>query len=235
MLGHDSNSSARPRRTLSGRMTGRARGVQILLAAALVHGGCGVSVDQGQMDRSFLTGTPCAPPCWHSLEPGRSSYADVIQTIETLPFVDRTTIRERPTVGWGGEEEIVVTFGGPRRGSQFGGTAVLSEGLLTMVVIRVGYPLTLAEAVERLGQPELFAFVPTPGAECDIVLIWPELRMAVSRMSPTPCPTRSEILGGVRPSATIQVSHITYGIGQGLLDGLREGVPYMEWSGFPDD
>jgi hypothetical protein len=50
----------------------------------------------GIATQSFLSDEPCAAPCWYGLVPGESSKADVLRVLAELPFVDMSTISERP-------------------------------------------------------------------------------------------------------------------------------------------
>jgi hypothetical protein len=45
-----------------------------------------------QMDQSPFTGTPCAAPCWHGLEVGKSSEDEVISVLSTLTFINQDSI-----------------------------------------------------------------------------------------------------------------------------------------------
>jgi hypothetical protein len=40
------------------------------------------------VDQSWLTGKPCALPCWQGLEPGKSTRDDVLKTLPNLSFLD---------------------------------------------------------------------------------------------------------------------------------------------------
>jgi len=45
------------------------------------------TLDPNYYDQSWLTGKPCAAPCWYGLEPGITSRQDSIKTVQQLPFI----------------------------------------------------------------------------------------------------------------------------------------------------
>ena len=65
----------------------------LTVLALLVLAACSRHQDGSSLvDRSFLTGQPCTPPCWYGLEPEKATEEDVISTLKTLPFVESSTI-----------------------------------------------------------------------------------------------------------------------------------------------
>jgi len=50
------------------------------------------TLDPNTYDQSWLTGKPCAAPCWYGLEPGVSTRQDSINRVEQLPLVDSSSI-----------------------------------------------------------------------------------------------------------------------------------------------
>jgi hypothetical protein len=58
------------------------------------------TLEASLMDRSLLTDTPCPAPCWYSLKLGKSTKAEVIATLQALPFIDLNTIKESADYYW---------------------------------------------------------------------------------------------------------------------------------------
>ncbi len=50
------------------------------------------TMDPALADRSLLTNEPCAPPCWYGLVPDVSTKDEVINKLQTLPFIAARTI-----------------------------------------------------------------------------------------------------------------------------------------------
>ena len=237
MYRHGSTSCAESLRSSRKDNVTRARALVImLLVTGLIHGGCAARAEEESADRSFLTGTPCAPPCWHNLEIDKSTSVEVSETLQRLSFIDSGTIREWGTVRWDGQEGTEIVFGCRQPEMEHCGSVILSEGVLRSVHIAVGYHLTFAEAVQRLGQPSFMAYIPLPGESvgCDVVLIWPNSRIALSSRSSAGCPTTAEIAGGARPYPDTEVSEITYGLPQATWIDVGEGTPYLHWPGFAE-
>lgn len=140
------------------------------------------------MDRSFLTHQPCAPPCWYGLEPDKSSEADVIKTLKTLPFVQPDAIAVYD-LGQGaplipGERGVSFNCAVPQ-GQTCGGIR-LSDNRVTEIQLVVQYPLTIGTAVKNLGPPEFVTYGPMnverPG--CRMNFAWPKTGIVVFRLDP---------------------------------------------------
>jgi hypothetical protein len=208
----------------------------IVLVAGIILGGCVVREDETLADRSFLTGTPCSPPCWYDLEVDWSTAAEVSEALQHLPFIDNSTIREWGTVRWDGQEGIEIVFGCRQPKMDLCGSVILSYGILRSVQMSIGYDLSFDQAVHQLGDPAFMAYIPSPGeaVACDVSLYWPEAGIAVTSRSGQPCATILETSGGVRPRADSRVHEITYGLLQETWPDVSEGGPYLRWPGFDE-
>lgn len=83
----------------------------VAVSAALVAASCVRASEETLMDRSFITGKPCAAPCWYGLELDVSNKDDVIAALDRLPFVDQASIGEFGTAWLEDENAIGISYG----------------------------------------------------------------------------------------------------------------------------
>lgn len=167
-----------------------------LIACILFLSGCsvGMSPANQSVDRSFITGIPCAAPCWYGLVPGVSAEADVKAMLPTLPFVEPSTIREF---------ELFRVDDKPVKDVRFDcsytqdlvescGRLTIYEGRLTNVSTYVEYALTFREVADRIGTPELVSYAPAGPEDvtCVISLDWPKQGISTTAFhTGEPCPS----------------------------------------------
>jgi len=191
------------------------------------------------MDRSFLTGDPCEPPCWHGLEPGVSTADNAYAVLERLPFVESDSLRETPATNGEGEDLVLLRFHCPGRHDRtFCGGVELSRGTVRQIWISPLYTLTLMQAVERLSTPTSMSFIPEVDTGfCTISLYWSERRMAVKSDLTVLCPSEREVAEGARPSPEALVGTIVYGIETPKIapQTFRQGDVFVPWRGFLED
>ena len=58
-------------------------------------------LNQGR-DNSLLTGTPCEPPCWQDIIPGKTTSTEAIELLKKSPFVDQESLDQFGSVDAGG-------------------------------------------------------------------------------------------------------------------------------------
>ena len=121
-----------------------------------------------QIDRSLFTGVPCAVPCWHGLEVGRSAESEVVSTLQKLNYIDQDTIQiNRRSSG----VEIMASCTSPAREClKFN----VENDVLTKIVVGVNYEIRVDEAIEQLGEPHYLGVSATEGevVACEVYLIW---------------------------------------------------------------
>jgi len=118
------------------------------------------SCTEATLDKSLLTGEPCAPPCWHNLMPGESTAEDVRRELEHSPWVKADTItvaeaeiRGVPVVYFGWEDcGTTGPYSKEYRGNLYN-RVFLREGRVLRIQIGLDYPLTLGEVVAEYGPP----------------------------------------------------------------------------------
>ena len=129
------------------------------------------TLDPNLYDQSWLTGKPCAAPCWYGLEPGVSSREDSLRKAERLPFINSSseTIRDLGGAGF--------LF---RKTQETGGLALsFKDDVLDTINFRPNYQITFDQAVEKLGSPDGFWLQPLApeGGGCRLLVIWQDKRL----------------------------------------------------------
>lgn len=131
-----------------------------------------------EVDQSFTSGLPCKAPCWYGLKLDVSSKADVLTTLDQLPFVDKKSIHEYGT-RWYADDHAIVIYYDCINSRENCGSLLLSEDRLKQIWIAIKYPLTLKQAVDKLGQPEDIQYGVCQPGYCEVNLDWPNQRIFV--------------------------------------------------------
>ena len=101
------------------------------------------------VDKSLLTGEPCAPPCWQGITPGTTPGTEAVEILKGLEFVDPDSIRrgeyskgERVTweMIFGGDEIAYMWFD--------------SNGIVDAIGYDLRYRITLQELIDAIGDPD---------------------------------------------------------------------------------
>ena len=163
--------------------------LSVYLLAGISLFGCGgdiASIDPELIDKSMFTGVPCAAPCWHGLEIGKSNKSEVLSVLKTLSFVDPETIRIIPTSMPGSDSENWISGERMIVNCKKSGMPCLVlnvvEGRLRDIRSILNYKMTFAEVLEYLGSPDKVGFtVCCPEAmECEIQLVWIEKQIVLT-------------------------------------------------------
>lgn len=157
----------------------------LLALFTLVATSCTRAEDEALVDRSFVTGQPCAPPCWYELELDKSGQDETYAALEQLPFIDQASIRETTGLVWLGDEDAKEIYWGclhPRVKSC--GGARLSQGKLKLLWLAVGYDLTFKTVIDQLGPPDYVDYGPyhPEAGGCQIHLMWPQRLISVDSL-----------------------------------------------------
>jgi len=120
------------------------------------------------VDVSLFTGIPCAIPCWHGLQVGRSAEDEVISTLQKLNYVDQDTIQ----IHRGSSEvEIIAGCTSPAREClKFN----VANDVLMKIVVGINYEIRVDEVIEQLGEPHYLGVSANEGevVACEVYLIW---------------------------------------------------------------
>jgi hypothetical protein len=189
-------------------------------------------------DRSWLTGDPCAPPCWYGLEVDGSREEEVIAVFEALPFVDPTSI-----------ETYVIGFSDPLTGDHYTATrikisvignstisATVGRGVLKRILFGLNYQITIGEIVDQIGLPDVIRVIPDSNEEfCDASIYWLDKQLVVSYKISGPN-WREEykaIYDGSRVERDILISFVAI-IDSSWIEAMMERGEAVPWPGFSD-
>jgi hypothetical protein len=127
-------------------------GALIVLALGLLLSGCSAGTERIPPDRSLLTGTPCAPPCWQGVIPGLTTADEALEiladagyepsrspgsdAIDWSPMIRRNPRRSQPVSNW-------LVF---RR----------IERVVEYMSIALEFDLTAQEVLDQYGPPESY-------------------------------------------------------------------------------
>lgn len=105
------------------------------------------------VDRSILTDSPCAAPCWQGITPGASiSKEDVLQVLARLPNVSPSGIWQSSTDFGDG---IAIRWYWKRSRKDTGANEILWTGrTVHHIVLSVDFDLTVEDIVSKYGQPQ---------------------------------------------------------------------------------
>lgn len=132
-----------------------------------------------QIDKSLFTGTPCAVPCWHGLEVGKSTEKEVITILPTLTFIDQKSVKiyRHPSM-----PDFYVKLTGP--GVEIFANCIKSEkqcleittanDVLQKIILGLNYEIRPDEAIGYLGDPDYVGYEDFSAETimCEVYLIW---------------------------------------------------------------
>lgn len=154
------------------RMKPRMYGLVICL---LFLTGCGELIPaptspppEAQTDRSLFTGVPCAAPCWHGLEVGRSVESEVMSTVQKLNYVDHDTIQITRNISG---VQIIASCASPAKEClKFD----VVNDVLTKIVFDLNYEIRVDEAIQHLGDPHYLGVSAADGDvfACEVYMVW---------------------------------------------------------------
>jgi hypothetical protein len=124
------------------------------------------------IDQSFTSDLPCKAPCWNGLELDVSSRADVLETVKQLSFVDKNSIHEYGTRWYADDHATEISYDCIDSRENCG-SLLISEDRLKQIWIAINYPLTIKQAVDKLGQPQDIQYGVCQPGYCRLSLDWP--------------------------------------------------------------
>jgi hypothetical protein len=194
-------------------------------------------IDPRLVDRSFLTGQPCAAPCWYGIEPDKSPEEEALSKLNELPFVDSQSIREYKNVNTGdysGASEIYFGCAFPQ-GSTCG-VIVGVEGIVKEIDLTIQYPLPLKSVIDLLGTPESISYTPYPphGDGCYVSFNWPQKRINVLSLDRPTQKLCQNIKNGMAFDPGLQISGVNYWSKEIALRGVCSQLNCISWPGFID-
>lgn len=138
-----------------------------------------------QMDKSPLTGVPCAAPCWQGLEIGKSNGDEVLATVDTLLFINHqsveTTQVSMPGIDGEYGSGILIRASCANSDQQCLSLAVV-DNVLTNITVGINYDVKPDEAIAYLGNPDYIGY-DNLGAEkvlCEVYMVWRDRRLILA-------------------------------------------------------
>ena len=127
-------------------------GTLVLLSCVLILLGLSSACAAGPpvTGASLLTGTPCAPPCWEGITPGKSDEEQVLHVLSNSPFVRAGSIDSREVLERGGALTEIEWYGRGKAPSW----VYLRDNLVLRNEVRLDQGPTLEQIVEKYGPPE---------------------------------------------------------------------------------
>lgn len=129
-----------------------------------------VDQDHTTVDKSFLIGQPCEPPCWYNLIIGQSTVEDVLDSLKTQTFIVENSIREIPTK-LGNDAGIVIRYDCVYIQGNSCGSLYMVDNVLVLNVMQIAFPLSLGDVVDKLGRPD-YIDIYFYGNNCEGEFLW---------------------------------------------------------------
>lgn len=138
--------------------------------------------DPTLMDTSILTDKPCKPPCWQGLILNESSSEQVYAKLDELPFVEHDSLKSLDFIElFGLSEPTMIYYNCKAAPYELCGSLAIADDVLKVSTHRLQYYLPLYSVVNKLGEPNIVFYSPTPhGNSCVVDLEWPEKNILVS-------------------------------------------------------
>jgi hypothetical protein len=213
----------------------------IVFIFLIIYTGCSTFIGptEGEIDTSFITDQPCAPPCWHGIRLNESTKDDVYQILDQLPFILEGSVRERSGTWEEDDQAIFIDYRCPYAGNGECGDIVISDNQVRGIMFTVGYELTIEEVFQKLGRPDYVSYVPGSShiVSCTFSLYWVNEEIQIWNYERKACPTSEEQRNGIgiQVERETRAHSISYGFQLGVQWLLiNEGGPYLLWPGFAD-
>lgn len=101
------------------------------------------------VDRSLLTGSPCAAPCWQGIVPGTTTRSQAIEILESSRYVRKGSVQEAGTATRGGCEWRWRVSGRRLQPSLW-----WQDGVVQEITLGLTYDLVIEDAIGQFGPPE---------------------------------------------------------------------------------
>ena len=181
------------------------------------------------VDRSILTDSLCAAPCWQGIVPGTPmEEEEIIRILETLPYVDISSVRQDSlprgrAISWWWKHW-------PWRRTGFN-RVFLVGGVVHHITLSVEFELTVEQILDKYGVPEAANYGPPPLPE--------EPYMWMNLLYPTQgLWFRAEVYTRVDPvlQPTTRVFEVTYSVPADSLESWlgsdMDAMNLQPWPGY---
>lgn len=199
----------------------------------LVLSGCEAYGNVKEVDKSFLTREPCAPPCWYSIEPGIKAEKEMILDILSgLRFIREDTVRVYDVnCPWiDKDDQIEIGYQCIGHQGDFCGGILIVNRTVASIWMRVHYPISFKQVVDELGKPDYFSCFDLPGESPgrEVSLYWTEKGIIASNFERQSC-SNLKVQDEVNPD--LGVTSLEYVITK-KFDYLRDQDALFDWPGF---
>ena len=179
------SASADQARSHSGIRLTRVLGHLAHTGLILTVGSCSGREPEADVDRSFVTGKPCAPPCWQDLVPGHSRKGQAYVALRQTSFVIQASITEVAFPMVDDEGARAIEFACTDR-PYCGRMLFNSEGILTEIRLPVGYELPFETVISVLSEPDYLESGPhhPEMGGCTLRLVWERPGIVVVSSNP---------------------------------------------------
>ena len=106
------------------------------------------------VDRSIITGLPCAPPCWQGITPGVTKMDKALEILSNSPYIETRSIKQTGTDISGG---CTWRWRSPGRRMQPG--LNWQTGFIDTIQMGLAFDLTVQEVTDKYGLPEAVSAV----------------------------------------------------------------------------
>lgn len=185
------------------------------------------------IDKSIITGVPCAPPCWQGIVPGVTSSHQALEILKKSPYIENGTIKQAGSIFSGG---CTWFYRSPSGRIQPG--LNWQNGIVDTIQMGLTFELTVQEAIEKFGYPEAVSVV--EGGEPEhwywiVILYYPsrgvELKAYTTEFSKFIKPTTE--VGSVLLFSPVTLEKRINEINEGQ-SSLFQMNNYLDWKGYGD-
>jgi hypothetical protein len=131
------------------------------------------TLNPAYVDRSLITGDPCAAPCWMGIQPGLATPEEAERLIASLPYVSNESA-DTVDSDWidGGLATFVVHHCSFHPNAPCITYAVVG-GLVVQLHIDALFDMSFGDVVDALGPPDYY-YVDRPSFNpyCNVGLVW---------------------------------------------------------------
>lgn len=197
------------------------------------------------MDRSWLTDQPCRAPCWYGLTLGVSKISDAGEIVSQLSFIDINNVEETNEAYFDPISEDVfkadvLLYHCEKPKDSICSQLSFVNDKLVSIISNLNYKITLSEVVQKIGEPDFFAFSPivhdfTFRSDCQIYLYWVDRQMKIGYLH-----SGDDIMCDIiienefKPSPNLPIYFIGYFMPEFFSD-LNVDKGCFPWVGFAEE
>lgn len=113
----------------------------------------------------LIIDSTCDFPCWNNITPAKTSKAELLEILLTIPSIDQASVRSRKPSYKSRIDEIVDFYPQKTLWEWYytsGGQALLVNDRVFILNINADTDITLKQAIQKLGNPD-YVFASQPG------------------------------------------------------------------------